>query len=515
MKNNFYFSLLILFLFTFKSSKCAEFQSITIKYDKSQNIIQFNNKTYYLTEIAEEYILENNELSKEFITPIIKPQLSASYFYLNLLGVIILTISAGCMSGLTVGYTSIDTLVLEVKISNGTEEEKYYAKKVLSIVNKHHWLLVTLLLCNSFAAEAMPIVLHRITNEAIAIVLSVLLLLVFGEIIPMALCTGPNQMKIASYLCPLTYLLMIITYPLSYPIAIIMDKVIGIQGKTRYSNNDLRELIKLHTINAIREFEPDDEIKKNIIGLSNEQVQLMIGALDIKTATVAQIMIPLKECEMMEYNTIINEEFLRNLMIKGYSRIPIYKNNRCNVVGILRMKQLLGINPSDNLKLEDLHLELTNPFIVSAQMKAIDLLNEFRKGMSHMAFISENLSRNKIEFNSIGKKKTNSSRNEYNNENNNNILGIVTLEDIIEKMFNVDILDEEDYKKKKEKMLEKEKIKRELSHKIMASFIQENKEQLNDMIEKSNTIKNINHNNHDMNLNDGDYGLFEDHFDNI
>ena len=78
----------------------------------------------------------------------------------------------------------------------------------------------------------------------------------------MALCTGPNQMKIASYLCPLTYSLMVITYPLSHPIAIVMDKVIGIQGKTRYSNNDLRELIKLHTINAIKEFEPDEEIKK-------------------------------------------------------------------------------------------------------------------------------------------------------------------------------------------------------------------------------------------------------------
>jgi CBS domain containing-hemolysin-like protein len=323
----------------------------------------------------------------------------------------------------------------------------------------------------------------------------------------MALCTGPNQMKIASYLCPLTYSLMVITYPLSYPIAIVMDKVIGIQGKTRYSNNDLRELIKLHTINAIKEFEPDEEIKKNEIGLSNEQVQLMIGALDIKTEKVKQIMIPLKDCEMMEYNTIINEEFLRNLMIKGYSRIPIYINHRNNVVGILRMKQLLGVHPSENLRLEDLHLELTNPFIVSEEMKAIDLLNEFRKGMSHMAFISNKLSKSKIEFHSIGKNNSNNSHENSNDEQS--IIGIVTLEDIIEKMFNVDILDEEDYKKKKEKMLEKEKIKRELSHKIIASFIKENKEQLNDMIEKSHTIKN--NLNQNMNLNDGDYGLFEDH----
>ena len=77
------------------------------------------------------------------------------------------------MSGLTVGFMSIDTLILELKLNNGTNEEKYYAEKILNITNNHHWLLVTLLLCNSFCAEAMPIVLHKLVGEAWAIILSV------------------------------------------------------------------------------------------------------------------------------------------------------------------------------------------------------------------------------------------------------------------------------------------------------------------------------------------------------
>ena len=117
MKNNIYYPLItLLLLLTFNFSNCSNFQSVNIKYDKNQNIIQLNNKTYYLTEIASEFILENNELSKEFILPSLQPQMTSSSFYFNLIGVIILTLFAGCMSGLTVGYTSIDTLVLEVKI---------------------------------------------------------------------------------------------------------------------------------------------------------------------------------------------------------------------------------------------------------------------------------------------------------------------------------------------------------------------------------------------------------------
>jgi metal transporter CNNM len=63
------------------------------------------------------------------------------------------------MSGLTVGYLSIDDLVLEIKANTGTETEKKYAERVLPIIYQRHWLLVTLLLCNASAMEALPICL--------------------------------------------------------------------------------------------------------------------------------------------------------------------------------------------------------------------------------------------------------------------------------------------------------------------------------------------------------------------
>ena len=66
------------------------------------------------------------------------------------------------MSGLTVGYLSIDDLVMELKEKTGTDEEKYHASKVLPVLAKRHWLLVTLLVANAFAMETLPLCLGKV-----------------------------------------------------------------------------------------------------------------------------------------------------------------------------------------------------------------------------------------------------------------------------------------------------------------------------------------------------------------
>jgi metal transporter CNNM len=140
------------------------------------------------------------------------------------------------MSGLTVGYLSIDDLVLELRHNDGTDEEKQHAEKVLPILAQRHWLLVTLLLMNAFCMEALPLFLGKIVPEFLAIIISVVLVLLFGEIIPQAICTGPEQVKIAAKVSPLTKGLMWFTYPISYPIAKLLDYLLGERHKSRYFN---------------------------------------------------------------------------------------------------------------------------------------------------------------------------------------------------------------------------------------------------------------------------------------
>jgi len=57
------------------------------------------------------------------------------------------------------------------------------------VVANQHFLLVTLLLCNACAMEALPLFLDRLADPATAIIISVTAVLLFGEILPQAVCT--------------------------------------------------------------------------------------------------------------------------------------------------------------------------------------------------------------------------------------------------------------------------------------------------------------------------------------
>lgn len=74
----------------------------------------------------------------------------------------------------------------------GSESEKKSAKAIMPILESHHWLLVTLLFCNAMALESLPIFLDKVVPSEYAILISVFAVLIVGEVIPQAICIGPQ-----------------------------------------------------------------------------------------------------------------------------------------------------------------------------------------------------------------------------------------------------------------------------------------------------------------------------------
>ena len=362
--------ILILNLFFFETN--CKLNEVIADFDSNSNVLIFNGKVFKMTE--ESYFSsfandttpssQEKEKSKSFFDS----------FWFNFIGFTVLAIFAGAMSGLTVGYLSIDMLILEIKLNNGTEQEKIYAKKIRKIIADHHWILVTLLVCNAFACEAMPILLDKLVNPMVAIIISVTVLLFVGEIIPQALCTGPNQMKIAAFLAPFTYCLMIITFPISFPIARFMDLVIGKHSKTRFCNNDLKSVIELHL----------KEANENI---NSEQINYFTGFLDIINTKIKEMMIPLDKVYKLDYNFNLNHNSLNEMIEKGYSRIPIYENIPNNLKGVLLLKDLIGKDLTHPIALNELNINLLNAIYVNEETFYIDLFEKFKNGKSKMAFV--------------------------------------------------------------------------------------------------------------------------------
>ena len=294
------FRKIIIFLFPLISP-----YQITVDYNPSLDIITYNNIIYLPTKSGLKFLSpksykeeivnwkENEKIECE------EELVSGGTYWFFLFMVTFLTLFAGLMSGLTVGYLSVDDLTMELKANAGTEEEKFYSARILPVVSNRHWLLCTLLLMNSFAMEALPVFLDRIFSRLTAVIISVTLLLIFGEVIPQALCTGPRQIQIAAMMAPFTTLLMRISSPITFFLGKALDIILGEHHKSRFQNTDLKALVEMHTYKALKELQEEEEkhryIPKNEIakpgsnmGLNDMEANLMISALEIREKKVIE-----------------------------------------------------------------------------------------------------------------------------------------------------------------------------------------------------------------------------------
>ncbi|KDO32087.1 hypothetical protein SPRG_03307 [Saprolegnia parasitica CBS 223.65] len=418
----------------------------------------------------------------EYLTPSCNPE----EFYIALCTVICLICLAGMMAGLTMGLLSLDKLNLQILELQGSEVEKQRAAKLLPIIQRHHLLLVTLLLFNAAANEALPIFLNRLVPEAQAVVISVTCVLFFGEIIPSALFTGKAQLTIAAALVPLVRLLTLIAYPIAWPISKALDFLLGEDhDSTRYKRKELKALVALQNnsppfkmpsqsklqsykdmaranygtssptttaLPTLRSASSSDDASSpeamllpasphavrtplySVTGtnLHNDEVAIIHGALDMSTKTVQMVMTPFDQVFMLNVDILLNFDVMTDILASGYSRIPVYKNHRTNIVGILLVKRLIVLSPDDLKPLKDLMLR--RPNLVTPDHSCYSMLNVFQEGRCHIALVTPQkeivqqcwASGQDIDPDVV------------------TISGVVTIEDILEEIIMEEIADESD-----------------------------------------------------------------------
>eukprot|EP00271_Cylindrocystis_brebissonii_P010344 TRINITY_DN26512_c0_g1_i1.p1 TRINITY_DN26512_c0_g1~~TRINITY_DN26512_c0_g1_i1.p1 ORF type:complete len:580 (+),score=126.97 TRINITY_DN26512_c0_g1_i1:304-2043(+) len=279
---------------------------------------------------------------------------------------------AGLMSGLTLGLLSLSPVDLEVLKQSGTPKERRQAALIYPIVKQQHRLLVTLLLCNSAAMEALPIFLDRMANPYIAIILSVTLVLLFGEVIPQAVCSRYG-LAVGSSCIWLVKPLMWLCYPVSYPFGLVLDKVLG-HDESLFRRQQLKALVSIHGAEAGRGGE-----------LSVDETTIISGALDLHTKTADKAMTPISKVFCLDVNTKLDMDQMQRILDLGHSRVPVYRDSPKNIVGLLLVKTLLTLRPEDETLVGNVNIRDIPR--VGSTTPLYHILNIFQRGGSHMAAV--------------------------------------------------------------------------------------------------------------------------------
>merc|ERR1719382_1010621 len=112
------------------------------------------------------------------------------------------------------------------------------ARDVRAVISDQHLLLVTLLICNAAAMEALPVLLDDLMHPLSAVLISVTAVLLFGEIIPQAVCKSFG-LQVGAAAAPLVRVLMVICWPIAFPIAKILDGMFGNEHGSAYRKSDM------------------------------------------------------------------------------------------------------------------------------------------------------------------------------------------------------------------------------------------------------------------------------------
>ncbi|XP_010137982.1 PREDICTED: metal transporter CNNM2-like [Buceros rhinoceros silvestris] len=287
-------------------------------------------------------------------------------FWLQVIFISLLLCLSGMFSGLNLGLMALDPMELRIVQNCGTDKEKNYAKRIEPVRRQGNYLLCSLLLGNVLVNTTLTILLDDIAGSGlVAVVVSTIGIVIFGEIVPQAICSR-HGLAVGANTIFLTKFFMMMTFPASYPVSKLLDCVLGQEIGTVYNREKLLEMLRVT--------DPYNDLVK-------EELNIIQGALELRTKTVEDVMTPLRDCFMIAAEAVLDFNTMSEIMESGYTRIPVFEGDRSNIVDLLFVKDLAFVDPDDCTPLKTITRFYNHPLhFVFNDTKLDAMLEEFKKG---------------------------------------------------------------------------------------------------------------------------------------
>lgn len=345
--------------------------------------------------------------------------------------IVILTLVNAYLAGAEMAFVSVDQSKMKDMAQNGNKK----AQRVDELLSESDSFLSTIQVgitfagflssasaANTFVGYLSPWMSRIPFGETLATIIVTLILsyisLVFGELFPKqiaiqfpeeyCLATAHSILIVKKIFAPFVWLLTASTN--------LLKKLTPIDFTQREEHLTRREMRKII------------ESGRNDGVIDVDEFRMMQGVLNLDTKLGKAVMVPRTDTFMLDVEDD-EAENLQAIMRAPYSRIPIYRGDKDEIIGIVHAKDVL--RAANRVGFEGLDLEkLAKPaFFVPETIYIDDLLLEFRRQNQHIAILKD----------------------EY-----GGVVGIVTLEDLLEQIVG-DIEDEYDVETMKYRKLSDEK----------------------------------------------------------
>lgn len=287
-------------------------------------------------------------------------------------------------------------------------EENEKSKVLRFLLNKPSELLTTILIGNNFvnifvASYATTIAQTYFENDAVSysVGITTLLILIFGEIIPKTFMRNYAERIVV----PIVFILRALYYalfPITKTFMIIIEFVLG-------EHASLQE--RMVTKGDIEFMVGEAEKEKSI---DSKQIDLLTSILEFPTIKVKDIMTPRTSVEAFK-STVKFEEIAEIVKDVQHSRYPVFTEDLDSVLGFIHVKDVFFATDAEKQNF-DVTKYINEPFYVYEHMKIQAVFDHMNKKKVHLALVKDE---------------------------NGLMVGIVTLEDIMEEIFG-EIQDEHD-----------------------------------------------------------------------
>ena len=352
-----------------------------------------------------------------------KPE-SVGFLILRLVITAFCVCMSGLFSGLNLGLMGLDlislqmiseTNVTEIAGENADPEEvkqiehdKACATKILPIRRKGNLLLCTLLIGNVMVNTLISILTADMTSGTVGFIISTCLITAFGEVIPQAYGSR-HGLELGAMSIHVVKVIIVVLYIICKPVSMLLDYFLGDELGNIYNRYQLYTMFEL--------YKDHSDFKKDTIST-------MQGALVMDTKNVGEYIHPLADVYMLSDTAVLDNITCLDIFRQGYSRIPVYHNDRQNIVGVLYVKELIMIDPNQGVTVESLlKLFPRSVLVINAKRTLSDAIKDMVQSHTELAFVSKTIER-------------------ADQDNTLELVGIVTLEDLIKAVMRLNLVDE-------------------------------------------------------------------------